>query len=84
MALLANRKFNYRGKGMEWREVKNDHPIDGEPVLMYEPHDMLEPPYGGFMFVGVKNLAGVWLNTMTLEEQFPSHWMPLPAPPTGA
>lgn len=61
---------------MEWLPIESA-PRDGTLVFLYEPHSC-----GGFMFVGVLALDGVWRNNLDLEVQNPTHWMPLPPTPT--
>jgi hypothetical protein len=62
-----------------WQPIETA-PKDGTPVLCFEPHSM-----GGYCFVAAPNEDGDWCdNLATLNTYKPTHWMPLPAPPTIA
>lgn len=60
----------------QWQPIETAP--DNEMLMLFEPHSMV-----GFIFVGRKNLDGVWINNLDLEEQKPTHWMPLSPPPVN-
>lgn len=60
-------------EAMQWQPIETA-PKDGTHVLLHEPNG----------FSGVAGLChfGMWLYFPGLEPIYPTHWMPLPAPPT--
>jgi len=72
--------INYRGKIMEWQPIETA-PRDMSDVLLCSDHEDGEYPIS----IGFFCEAGVWIDSTSGDEVFNiTHWMPLPAPPTGA
>ncbi len=62
----------------KWQPIETA-PRDGTVVLLFQPHSQV-----GYMFVGVLNNRGEWVDNIMGEDHrpTPTHWQPLPEPPT--
>lgn len=61
---------------MEWQPIETA-PKDGTVVLGYR-YQLGSLSWIVIMFDRIK---GVWFNYHTGQQEFPTHWMPLPAAP---
>lgn len=67
------------------RKAEAWQPIETAPLtdeysplmLLWVPHDL-----GGYIFVGTRNAAGNWIDNLIMDDHQPTHWQPLPDPPT--
>ena len=74
----------------EWQSIETA-PKDGEPVLIWKPDERMVGEYmmaaywcdvqDGFVPVGGYHKQGYRSTVTETDQGYPTHWMPLPAPP---
>ena len=65
-----------RGAAMQWRPIE-EAPKDGFEVLVYVPRAT------GALYITASNPTGQQWWSRNVGAVKPTHWMPLPPPPTG-
>lgn len=77
---------------MEWQPIENA-PRDGTPVLLYKPDERMvgdytlvgywgEWPDQGWCWIACDGKPlGYFSQVIEKPQGYPTHWMPLPAPP---
>lgn len=65
---------------MEWQPIETA-PKDGTPILCFTPDEQFSP-ITGIDVLWFEN--GDWLYNANIVLDPPTHWMPLPPPPTQA
>jgi hypothetical protein len=77
----------------EWQPIETA-PQDGEPILIWKPAERMVGEYmmaaywhddaDGFVPVGGIYKQGYRSSVTGTDQGYPTHWMPLPAPPKDA
>jgi hypothetical protein len=79
---------------MDWQPISSA-PRDGDPILIWKPNERMVGEYmmaaywaddhpgggSGWVPVGGIHIQGYVSGVTGTEQGFPTHWIPLPAPP---
>jgi len=75
----TNGKRRITNMNGEWIPVTERLPDAGVDVLIWSP---IDPQFTRFCVAAMDRINGQHLWTSEYGDEMPSHWMPLPAPPT--